>query len=120
MTKLWSRGQLSTSQLLKLPLLVAIAKASVKRVVIFSMKIHSIHTPQSFRANWELNSPFGEQDPSVAALSSIGELRKGWSGRQGRPSQVALPSPHLLLETAFSSKAAPSLPNVDLFPWPIC
>ena len=37
-TKLWSRGQPSTSQLLRLPFLVAIAKASVKRIVIFSMK----------------------------------------------------------------------------------
>ena len=32
----------------------------------------------------------------------------------GRPSQVALPSAHLLLETAFSSQAGPSLPKVSL------
>ena len=83
-TKLWSRGQPSTSQLLRLPFLVAIAKASVKRIVIFSMKsIWSTAVQrQRFRANWELNSPFSEEDLSVVALSSIGELRKGWSGRQ--------------------------------------
>ena len=31
-----------------------------------------------------------------------------------RPSQVALPRAHLLLETAFPSQAAPSLPKVSL------